>query len=61
MERNHKKDVAFNNMLNNVLDGGAHSSELAQELANRLAGTCYSLGEIRADSLYETVRREMGR
>jgi len=34
---------------------------LAQELANRLAGTCYSLGEIRADSLYETVRREMGR
>lgn len=37
MERNHKKDVAFNNMLNNVLDGGAHSSELAQELANERA------------------------
>lgn len=34
MERNHKKDAAFNNMLNNVLDGTSHSSELAQELAD---------------------------
>jgi magnesium chelatase subunit D len=34
---------------------------LARELADRLAGPCYTLAEIRADSLYATVRREMDR
>jgi magnesium chelatase subunit D len=34
---------------------------LASELADHLAGNCYSLAEIRADNLYETVRRELDR
>lgn len=34
MEPNHRKDVAFNNMLNHVLDGKSHASELAQEIAH---------------------------
>jgi Mg-chelatase subunit ChlD len=32
---------------------------LAQSLANRLAGPCYMLHELRADVLYHTVREEM--
>ncbi|MHB0858481.1 MAG: VWA domain-containing protein [Anaerolineae bacterium] len=32
---------------------------LAQELADRLGGSCYTLAELRADSLYETVRQEL--
>jgi Mg-chelatase subunit ChlD len=34
---------------------------LAQELADALAGPCYSLAEIRADSLLDTVRKELER
>jgi Mg-chelatase subunit ChlD len=34
---------------------------LARELAERLSGPCYTLAEIRADSLYATVRRELDR
>ncbi|MGI6367997.1 MAG: vWA domain-containing protein [Anaerolineae bacterium] len=34
---------------------------LARELADRLAGPCYSLADIRADNLYETVRQELDR
>jgi len=32
---------------------------LAQELAEKLGAPCYTLQEIRADSLYETVQREL--
>ncbi len=32
---------------------------LARELADHLEAPCYTLGEIRADVLYETVRREL--
>jgi len=32
---------------------------LAQRLAERLGGACYSLHELRADLLYQTVRQEM--
>ena len=32
---------------------------LAQELADRLQAPCYQLGELRAESLYQTVRREL--
>ena len=33
---------------------------LAQELAHALHAPCYALGDLRADVLYETVRRELG-
>ena len=33
---------------------------LAQRLADRLGGACYALHELRADTLYQTVRQEMG-
>lgn len=32
---------------------------LAQALADRLGGPCYTLAELRAESLYETVRQEL--
>jgi Mg-chelatase subunit ChlD len=32
---------------------------LARELANALGGPCYTLGEIRAENLYQTVRKEL--
>lgn len=32
---------------------------LAQELADRLEAPCYQLGELKAESLYQTVRREL--
>ncbi len=34
---------------------------LARELADTLSGPCYTLAEIRADSLYATVRQELER
>ncbi len=34
---------------------------LAQELADALSGPCYTLAEIRADSLLDTVRKELER
>jgi len=33
MERNHKKDAAFNQLLSNKLDGSVHTAELADEIA----------------------------
>jgi hypothetical protein len=33
MERNHKKDAAFNQLLSNMLDGSVHAAELAGEIA----------------------------
>lgn len=32
---------------------------LAKQLADRMGGPCYSLGQLRAEVLYETVRKEM--
>lgn len=34
---------------------------LAQELADKLVAPCYTLNELKAESLYETVRNELGR
>jgi len=34
MEPKYKKDAAFSHLLNNMLDGSAHTLELAQELVN---------------------------
>ena len=34
MERDHKKDEAFNQLLSNMLDGASTSTELAKELAH---------------------------
>ncbi|MCB9452736.1 MAG: VWA domain-containing protein [Anaerolineaceae bacterium] len=38
----------------------AFDQGLATKLAERMGGVCYSLGQLRADILYETVRKEMG-
>ncbi len=37
----------------------AFDQGLATRLAERLGGPCYTLGQLRADILYQTVRREM--
>ncbi len=37
----------------------AFDQGLATKLAERMGGVCYSLGQLRADILYETVRKEM--
>jgi hypothetical protein len=34
MERNHKKDAAFNQLLSNMLDGSSNAVDLAKELAD---------------------------
>lgn len=39
----------------------AFDQGLAQNLADKLGGPCYSLSQIRADNLLETVRQEMDR
>lgn len=57
-------DMFRDKQLRSVVINTEHESldrGLARELADRLDGSCYSLSEIRADSLYETVRREMER
>lgn len=57
-------DMFRERQLRSVVINTEHESldrGLARELADRLDGPCYSLSEIRADSLYETVRREMAR
>ena len=33
MERNHKKDGAFNQLISNILNGSVHAAELADEIA----------------------------
>ncbi|MBL8163705.1 MAG: VWA domain-containing protein [Anaerolineae bacterium] len=37
----------------------AFDQGLAAKLAERMGGACYSLGQIRAETLYQTVRQEM--
>jgi magnesium chelatase subunit D len=32
---------------------------LANQLADKLGGPCYTLGQLKADILYQTVRQEM--
>jgi Mg-chelatase subunit ChlD len=57
-------DLFRDRQLRTVVINTEHESldrGLARELADRLAGPCYSLAEIRAESLYATVRRELGR
>ncbi|MGB7341419.1 MAG: hypothetical protein WBC91_21160, partial [Phototrophicaceae bacterium] len=39
----------------------AFDQGLAQRLADRLGGPCYTLGQIRADNLLETVQQEIER
>ena len=39
----------------------AFDQGLAQRLADRLGGPCYTLAQIRADNLLETVRSEIDR
>ena len=36
-------------------------SELAQALAEALDGPCYTLSDLRAETLYSAVRDEMGK
>jgi magnesium chelatase subunit D len=38
----------------------AFDQGLATKLAERMGGPCYSLGQLRADILYQTVKQEMG-
>jgi magnesium chelatase subunit D len=38
----------------------AFDQGLAAKLAERMGGPCYSLGQLRADILYQTVKQEMG-
>ena len=42
------------------MEHAAFDRGLAQALADELAAPCYSLGQLRADNLYETVRNELG-
>lgn len=37
----------------------AFDQGLASKLAERMGGVCYSLGQLRAETLYQTVRQEM--
>jgi magnesium chelatase subunit D len=41
------------------MEHAAFDQGLAQTLAEHLEATCYSLGELRAENLYQTVRAEM--
>jgi magnesium chelatase subunit ChlD-like protein len=41
------------------MEHAAFDQGLAQQLANNLNAPCYSLGELKAESLYHTVRQEM--
>lgn len=41
------------------MEHAAFDQGLAQQLANNLKAPCYSLGELKAESLYHTVRQEM--
>ncbi|MBT3240550.1 MAG: VWA domain-containing protein [Chloroflexi bacterium] len=42
------------------MEHAAFDQGLAQGLANHLGSPCYSLADLKAESLYETVRAEMG-
>jgi Mg-chelatase subunit ChlD len=41
------------------MEHAAFDQGLAQQLADHLKAPCYSLNEIKAESLYHTVRQEM--
>jgi Mg-chelatase subunit ChlD len=41
------------------MEHAAFDQGLAQQLANHLKAPCYSLNELKAESLYHTVRQEM--
>lgn len=42
------------------MEHAAFDQGLAQQLADHLKAPCYSLGEIKAENLYHTVKQEMG-
>jgi magnesium chelatase subunit D len=41
------------------MEHAAFDQGLAQQLANHLKAPCYALSELKAESLYHTVRQEM--
>ena len=41
------------------MEHAAFDQGLAQKLADHLGGPCYTLNELKADTLLETVRAEM--
>lgn len=43
------------------MEHAAFDQGLAQDLADHLKGPCYALADLRAESLYFTVRQEMGK
>lgn len=43
------------------MEHAAFDQGLAQQLANWLGGPCYSLSQLKADVLYETVKRQLDR
>ena len=49
----HIKTVTIN------MEHVAFDQGLATKLAERMGGPCYSLSQLRADILYQTVRNEM--
>jgi Mg-chelatase subunit ChlD len=49
----HVRSVVIN------MEHAAFDQGLAETLANHLEAPCYSLGELKAESLYHTVRKEM--
>jgi Mg-chelatase subunit ChlD len=42
------------------MEHAAFDLGLAQHLADHLKAPCYSLGQLKAENLYNTVRQEMG-
>jgi len=51
----HVKSIVIN------MEHAAFDQGLAQQLADHLKSPCYSLSELKAESLYHTVREEMGK
>jgi len=41
------------------MEAKAFDTGLAQELADMMGGTCYTLDEIKGETLYNTVQKEM--
>ena len=41
------------------MEARAFDTGLAQELADMMGGTCYTLDEIKGETLYNTVQKEM--
>ncbi len=53
IQEEHYKTIVIN------MEHVAFDQGLASRLAERLGGPCYTLGQLRADTLLDTVRREM--